>query len=133
MINKKIGFFIILSLFLLIIMLCGCTDDGEEGTNDGDNGTNDDDDGNGEYVLIAKASVDRHSGPRPFKFNLSAEGSLGEIVSYQWLCASTGQKSEGKNPSRWILSTPGDYAITLTVTDIYGDTDTDTVYVTVEE
>jgi hypothetical protein len=128
---KKKLLIIGIALVLITIGLSGCTDNGDNGANDGDGGTNDDN-VNGEYVLKAKASVDNHSGSRPFTFTLSAEGSLGDIVSYKWYCPSTSQKSEGITStwSQWYL---GNYSITLTVTDIYGDTDTDTVFVTVLE
>ena len=117
-----------ITLVLITIGLTGCSESGDNGSDDGTNNDN----VNGEYVLMAKASVDRRNGSRPFTFTLSAEDSLGEIVSYKWHCQSSGQKSEGKT-STWTQWYLGDYAIELTVTDIYGDTDTDTVIVTVEE
>jgi PKD repeat protein len=118
----KLGIFTIFSLFLMILMLSGCTDDGNTDTN-GDADTQ-------EYVLMAKAEASVTSGQAPLEIELTAENSTGDIVSYWW-SDELGHLSDKEVPSTWVFNEPGAYDITLTVTDINDDTDTDIITITV--
>jgi PKD repeat protein len=55
----------------------------------------------------------------------------GHIVAYYWVFGN-GLMYTGENIT-YIFDTPGDYEVTLTVEDDFGNTDTDTVTVTVED
>ncbi|WP_158211901.1 PKD domain-containing protein [Robiginitalea sediminis] len=79
----------------------------------------------------AKALASVLSGQAPLEVAFNANNSTDDngIVSYYW-DFSTNDPSSAKNPVR-TFATPGEYLVTLTVTDAEGLTDSDTLTITV--
>lgn len=80
---------------------------------------------------VAKAVASVTSGQAPLEVQFNANNSTDDngIVSYYWDFSTT-DPSSAKNPVR-TFSTPGEYVVTLTVTDAEGLKDSDTLTITV--
>ncbi len=88
------------------------------------NGTN-----NEAPTAVAKATPNSGEAPLTVQFNANSSSDDEGIASYHW-DFGTSNPASNKNPSR-TFNEPGEYEVTLTVTDDEGLEDTDTVTVTV--
>ncbi|OWW25106.1 hypothetical protein B4Q04_11215 [Zobellia sp. OII3] len=91
-----------------------------------------DDPNNNPKAVIESNTV---SGTTPLSVNFKGDQSIdddGSIVSYNWGFGENNQTSTLANPTYEYIS-PGDYIVTLTVTDDDGATDSETVTITVSE
>ncbi|HEY6977244.1 MAG TPA: PQQ-dependent sugar dehydrogenase [Chitinophagaceae bacterium] len=77
---------------------------------------------------VAEASADKAAGAIPFKVNLSSKGTMDydkydkDALKYEWKISGNGinQTSSEPNPA-FTLDKPGNYNVTLTVTDTKGE------------
>jgi PKD repeat protein len=107
-------------LVFLIVCLSGCNEQEETGEN-----TN-----NFEPVASCSASTESGVCPLTVQFTGSGTDADGTIDSYYW-DFQDGHTSNQQNPSH-TFEEPGNYYVSLQVTDDDGSTDYDSVYINVE-